>query len=195
MIEQDKDAFCELLEGIAGVFSTTKKIDVTVPMLQVYFMTLSEYSYQQVEQAIGKHLKDPKHGSFFPKPADIVRHIDSQQLTIENRAKLAWIEILGEVRRVGSYGNLDINDKQAVAALKAICSWKELCMTDQDKMQWIEKRFVDTYETYDKTPLDMLPDKLPGRIYLDKHKTERLEDKNRGKDFAKLLKSVRVNKQ
>jgi len=193
MTEQDKDIFCELLEGIAGVFSTTKKIEVTVPMLQVYFMTLSEYSYQQVEQAIGKHLKDPKHGTFFPKPADIVRHIDSNQQCVEDRAKLAWIEILGEVRRTGSYGNLDIEDKQAIAALKAICTWKELCGTNQDQMQWIQKRFVDTYETYDKTPLDMLPNKLPGLIYLDKHKTERLENKDRGKQFSKLMNMVKPN--
>jgi len=191
MQDFDKANFEALLRGIADICSTTKTIVVNRPMLQVYFMTLSEYSYEQVEQAIGKHLKDPKHGSFFPKPADIVRHIDSQQLTIENRAKLAWIEILGEVRRTGSYGNLEIEDKQAVAALKAICSWKELCMTDQDKMQWIEKRFVDTYETYDKTPLDMLPDKLPGRIYLDKHKTEKLENKSLGKDFAKLMNNIK----
>ena len=193
MFEQDKDSFCELLEGIAGVFSTTKKIEVTVPMLQVYFMSLNEYSYQQVEWAIGEHLKDPVDGKFFPKPANIIKHLEQSKSTVDERAKLAWIEILGEVRRTGSYGNLEIEDKQAVAALKAICSWKELCMTDQDKMQWIEKRFIDTYETYDKTPLDMLPDKLPGRIYLDKHKTEKLENKSMGKDFAKLMNKIKAN--
>lgn len=191
MIDSDKKAFAELMVANGEIYNKS----VSKSLMQTYFDMLSEFSIEQIKKAAYKHGLDPKHGSFFPKPADIARHIDSNQLTIENRAKLAWIEILGEVRRVGSYGDLDINDKQAVAALKAICTWKELCGTDQDKMQWIEKRFVDTYETYDKTPLDMLPDKLPGRIYLDKHKTEHLEDKNRGKDFAKLLKSIRVNKQ
>lgn len=193
MIEQDKDAFCELLEGIAGVFSTTKKIEVTVPMLQVYFMSLNEYSYGQVEWAIGEHLKDSVDGKFFPKPANIIKHLEKSKATVDERAKLAWIEILGEVSRTGSHGSLRIKDRQALATLKAICTWKELCGTDQDKMQWIEKRFIDTYETYDKTPLDMLPDKLPGRIYLDQHKTERLENKSNIKDFNKLLKKINPN--
>ena len=191
MIDSDKVNFETLLRGIAGVFSTTKSINVDRPMLQVYFMSLSEYSYQQVEWAIGEHLKDPVDGKFFPKPANIIKHLEQSKSTVDERAKLAWIEILGEVRRTGSYGNLEIEDKQAVAALKAICSWKELCNTEQDKMQWIEKRFIDTYETYDKTPLDMLPDKLPGRIYLDKHKAERLENKSMSKEFTKIMNMVK----
>lgn len=190
MDDSDKKEFAILYYSMGEYYD--KK--VSTDLLKMFFTDLCQFTIDQVKEGARVHRLDSKHGSFFPKPPDIARHIDSQQLTIENRAKLAWIEILGEVVRVGSHGSLRIKDKQALAALKAICTWKELCGTDQDKMQWIEKRFVDTYETYDKTPLDMLPDMLPGRIYLDKHKAERLENKDRGKDFAKLLKSVQVNK-
>jgi len=187
MDDSNKKEFATLYYSMGEYYE--KKI--STDLLKMFFTDLCQFTIEQVKEGARIHRLDSKHGSFLPKPADIARHIDSQQLTIENKAKLAWIEILGEVRRTGSYGNLEINDKQAVAALKAICSWKELCMTDQDKMQWIEKRFVDTYETYDKTPLDMLPDKLPGRIYLDKHKTEQLENKDRGKQFTKLMNMVK----
>ena len=94
MLDSDKARFETLLRGIADVFSSTKSIVVNMPMLQVYFMSLGEYSYDQVEWAIGEHLKDSKHGSFFPKPADIVRHLQTSEISVEDKALLAWGQVI-----------------------------------------------------------------------------------------------------
>jgi len=170
MLDTDKDNFCLLLEGIADVFSTTKKVVVNVPMLQVYFMTLSEYSYNQVEWAISEHMKDPVDGKFFPKPANIIKHLQTNELSTKEKAELAWAQIEREIRVTGSWGKLVMDDKQGLAALKAFTSWKDLCAMHVDKMTWAKKEFISMYSTYENTPIDMLPSSLPGRVELENHK-------------------------
>jgi len=172
MKDLDKADFESLLRGIADVFSTTKSIVVNRPMLQVYFMSLSEYSYQQVEWAIGEHLKDPADGKFFPKPANIIKHLKVNELSTEEKAELAWAQIERELRVTGSWGKLKMDDKQALAALKSFTTWKDLCSMPVDKMTWAKKEFLSMYSTYENTPLDMLPSSLPGRVELVQHKQE-----------------------
>lgn len=175
MLDTDKDNFCLLLEGIADVFSTTKKVIVNVPMLQVYFMTLNEYSYNQVEWAISEHMKDPIDGKFFPKPANIIKHLKKDEISVEQKAELAWAQVIREIRVTGSYGSLKLDDKQAIAAVKSLGSWSQLCASTENEMTWKKKEFISMYETYERTPIEFLPSSLPGRIGLVEHKQEQSE--------------------
>lgn len=170
MLDSDKANFETLLRGIADVFSSTKTIVVNMPMLQVYFMSLGGYSYQQVEWAIGEHLKDPVDGKFFPKPANIIKHLAANDLGPEEQAEIAWAEVMQCLRRNGAYGSLKIENKQAIAAFKAFTTWKEFCAMDASKLVWAKKEFISMYSTYDKTPLEMLPSSLPGLVELHNHK-------------------------
>ena len=175
MQDTDKVIFEKLLRGIADVFSTTKTIVVNRPMLQVYFMSLSDYSYQQVEWAIGEHLKDPVDGKFFPKPANIIKHLTAGELSAEEQAEIAWAEIMQCLRKNGSYGGLKIENKQAIAAFKSFITWQDFCAMDANKLTWAKKEFISMYSTYDKTPLDMLPSSLPGLAELHNHKEKYAE--------------------
>lgn len=170
MNDLDKPVFEQTLRGIAEIFSTTKKVVINVPLLQIYFMTLSDYSYQEVEWAIGQHMKDSKCGSFFPKPADIIRQLDANKPNTEDKAALAWNQIIREMRRVGAYGSLKLDDKQALAAIKAVKSWKDLCAMPEKDLTWAKKEFLANYKTYENTPLELLPSSLPGLAELHEHK-------------------------
>ena len=169
-MDSDKEDFENLLRGIAEVFSTTKTIVVNRPMLQVYFMSLNDYSYEQVEWAIGQHLKDPVDGKFFPKPANIIKHLTVNELSSGEQAEVAWAEVMQCLRKNGAYGGLKIENKQAIAAFKAFTTWKEFCAMDASNLVWAKKEFISMYSTYDKTPLDMLPSSLPGLVELHNHK-------------------------
>ena len=175
MQDSDKADFEVLLRGIADVFSSTKTIVVDRPMLQVYFMSLGDYSYQQVEWAIGEHLKDSVDGKFFPKPANIIKHLQYGDISIEDKATLAWGQVIREIRRVGSWGTLKLDDKQALAAVKSLGSWQQLCNSTETEMTWKKKEFMSIYNTYEKTPIEFLPRSLPGRIDLVEHKKEASE--------------------
>jgi hypothetical protein len=52
---------------------------ITQDLLTIYFELLVDYRVGQVAAAIKAHLVDPEYGTFFPKPADIVRHIQGKR--------------------------------------------------------------------------------------------------------------------
>tara|TARA_R110001599_G_scaffold322559_1_gene533659 strand:+ start:80 stop:643 length:564 start_codon:yes stop_codon:yes gene_type:complete len=168
MIESDKAEFKILMVGVGELYNK----EITKPLMRIYFSSLINYSLGEVEKGISAHTMDAKHGSFFPKPADIVRHLQSGDISTENKAELAWAQVVREIRVTGSYGRLKLDDKQALASIKALGSWKQLCASTVDEMTWKKKEFISMYETYENTPINMLPSSLPGRIALVEHKKE-----------------------
>ena len=166
MDDSNKKEFATLLYGTGEMYDRA----VSTNLLQLYFSALRGYSIEDVTKGIGDHALDPKHGSFFPKPADIVRHLQTGKLSTEEKAELAWAQITHEVRRIGVYGKLVLDDKQALAALRSFTSWKEFCLMDVTKQTWAKKEFLSMYSTYQNTPLEMLPSSLPGLVELQHHK-------------------------
>ena len=145
---------------------------VSTELLVMYFDDLLEFNIEQVRHGAKCHRQDPKHGTFFPKPADIIRHLQTSAISTEDKALLAWGQVIREIRRVGSYGSLKLDDKQAIAAVKSLGSWQQLCNSTEQEMTWRKKEFLSNYEAFEKTPVELLPSSLPGRIGLIKHKEE-----------------------
>ena len=168
MTDLDKQEFKMLMVGIGEVYSK----EITKPLMKIYFSSLADYSIGQIQEGFNKHVMDSKHGTFFPKPADIVRHLKAEEPSTEQKAELAWAQVMRTIRTDGSYGSLKLDDKQALAAVKAFTSWKDLCMMPESKMTWAKKEFISMYTTYENTPLEMLPSSLPGREELEQHKLE-----------------------
>lgn len=172
MIDADKQKFRELMMIAGEVYNR----EISKELLKAYFTTMTSLPIQQVSDAMMAHLQDPDSGQFFPKPADLVRHVigtsKKRAAEVEDRAAIAWACVEREIRRIGSYGTLALEDKQALAAIKAMGGWKDLCSTELDKMEWRRKEFIRIYETYDRTPIDQLPANLPGRIELSEHKQQ-----------------------
>lgn len=144
--------------------------NVSPALLDMYWQSLKPITLQEFIFGMNTHAADPKHGSFWPKPADIMRGIQAAQPSVEDKAQLAWSQIMGEIKTTGSYRALEIDDLQAMAAVEAMGGWHALCQTYEDKMEWKRKEFMSIYETYERTPLDRLPSKLPGLIELQNHK-------------------------
>lgn len=172
MRDQDKDAFTELMMAAGEVYGKA----ITVPMIRMYFAALAPMSIEQVQGAMMAHMQNPDSGQFFPKPADFIRQIagttKQQEAAIEDRAAIAWSCIERDIRRVGSYGSLKLEDKQALATVKAMGGWQSICQTEESKMEWRRKEFIRMYEAFERTPLEALPLSLPGRIELSEHKAQ-----------------------
>lgn len=190
MDDSDKKEFAVLFYGTSELYDKP----VTKNLLQLYFDALKGYSIDDVKSGVSKHALDPKHGTFFPKPADIVRHLQSGQLSTEEKAELAWAEIQQCLRRNGAYGGISIEDKQGIAALKSFTTWKEFCAMDASKLTWAKKEFISMYSTYENTPLEMLPSSLPGLVELHNHKEKhaQLGVQYAGDIMAKII-ANRVN--
>lgn len=75
MNNQDKKDFAATMILAAEVYNKT----LSPELLTIYFDLLADFHVDQVSDAISKHLVDPEQGSFFPKPADIVRNMNQKK--------------------------------------------------------------------------------------------------------------------
>ena len=172
MQEQDKAAFRDMMMAAGEVYGR----EITKPLLQMHFAALAHASIEQVQNAMMAHMQNPDSGQFFPKPADLIKQMTGttkqQDAVIEDRAAIAWACIEQDIRRIGSYGTLKLDDKQAMAAVKAMGGWQSICQTETGKMEWKRKEFIRMYETFERTPLEALPSSLPGRIEMSEKMAE-----------------------
>lgn len=172
MISQDQNKFKELIT----VMSETYGEEFTPAKLKLWWNLFKPHSIETFEQALFAHIACPDAGMFSPKPANLMKFINGtskdQQQLVEDRAGMAWQTVMGEISRIGSYATLKLEDKQALAAVKAIGGWKHICSLTTDQLVWAGKEFVSAYEQYDRTDVALLPDKLPGRIELQEQASE-----------------------
>jgi hypothetical protein len=172
MNNDDKKKFAEIMVTTGEMFD--KKI--TKSLMQTYFTVLSEHSIELVSKAFQSHLTDPEQGMFFPKPANIIKFINGtskqNEQALDDKSELAWHVIEGEIRRIGSHTSLRMEDRQALAAVKAIGGWKKICGLTISELTWAHKEFVAAYKNYERTDVNLLPDKLPGRIHLENNKRD-----------------------
>ncbi len=170
MQDQDKSAFRDMMMAAGEVYGR----EITKPMLQMYFAALAQIGIEQIQGAMMAHMQNPDSGQFFPKPADLIKQITGttkqQDAVIEDKAAIAWACIERDIRRIGSYGTLKLEDKQALATVKAMGGWQSICQTETSKMEWKRKEFIRMYETFERMPLDALPSSLPGRIEMSEVK-------------------------
>lgn len=167
MIEQDKKKFAELLT-VAAEATGYQISDITY---KTYWAVLNDLSIEDFERAINTHLLDPNDGMFFPKPANIVKQLlgteKQQTQNLQAKAEMAWQAVEGEIRRTGSWGSPKIDDGLALAAIKSLGGWSYICSLTMDKMTWLRKEFISSYQNYSTTPVEFLPQSLPGRIQIE----------------------------
>ena len=170
MLDTDKQEFRSMMMAAGEVYGR----EVTQPMAAIYLSALANVSIEQVQEAMMAHMQNPDSGQFFPKPADLIKQMTGttkqQDAAIEDRAAIAWACIERDIRRIGSYGTLKLEDKQALATVKAMGGWQSICQTETSKMEWKRKEFIRMYETFERMPLEALPSSLPGRIEMSEVK-------------------------
>lgn len=172
MNESDGNGFKSVLIGIGSLYDKR----ITPDIVSVYWGAFSGITLEAFKAAVSAHTLDPDQGMFFPKPAHLMRHITGtikqNQQAVDDKAELAWSQIMGEVQNKGPYSPLEIDDGQAVAAVKAMGGWIKLCGMTYEQMVWAKKEFFSIYETCERTPIEALPSSLPGLIELQHHKSE-----------------------
>ncbi len=102
MDDSNKKDFAILFYGLGEYYDKP----VTKNLLLIYFDDLKQFSLEDIKRAASQHRLDTKHGTYWPKSADIIRHLQSGEVPVENKALLAWGQIMYEVRSHGSYGSL-----------------------------------------------------------------------------------------
>jgi hypothetical protein len=108
---------------------------------EAYFVALSDLPMEALEQ-IGRQALNAK---FFPRPAELRQLAEG---TSEHSAELAWLELLGEVRRVGYMGAPALSEATLDTVRSLWGSWSQLCQTlpgDGPEVLGWAKRFHAAY--------------------------------------------------
>ncbi len=139
MTKGDMPRLARVLAVLAETFNET----VSDLRADGYMMGLNDLTIDQVESAARLALKESK---FFPRPAEL------RELAVgssDDRAELSWLELVAEVRRVGSYQLPSrLSAETLYAAEKVWGSWQRLCETlpsDGPEFLGWAKRFKNAY--------------------------------------------------
>ena len=128
-MDNQQEQFRKTMAMIAALYDK----EIVGPKLQAYWLILGKYPAEDVQVAAMKHMEDPKSGTWMPKPADILKHINGQELTTDQiiamaRLKNCPLGVMAAIQ-IGSY-DLDNQDsfylkQRAEEVLQLIPEWKE----------------------------------------------------------------------
>lgn len=100
MTEDDKPRFAKLILGLADYFQTP----LADAALSVYWDGLRTQDYDDIAEAARRHVADPQNGTFMPKVAALLRHIQIMRVDGHPGAEEAWSIVAAMMRdEAGTY--------------------------------------------------------------------------------------------
>lgn len=157
MSPTDKPAFSALL---TGCLQAIYEKPVSAMMLDVWFNALGGYPMDELATAFSRHVTNPDHGQFPPKPADIIRAIDGG---IDGRALAAWTKVDQAIRHVGGWRSVCFDDPLIHAGIEAMGGWIKLCETTSEELAYRQQEFAKRYRAMMLTRTNHHPSHLIGR--------------------------------
>jgi hypothetical protein len=155
MDTSDKRQFYALLKDVHSFY----RQDMTTFAATVWWEAMQPFSFEQVSKGFSAHAADPKHGTFLPKPADLVRIL---QGTHEDRSLMAWGKALEAMQRVGAYTSVVFDDPAIHAVVQDLGGWPKLCRSEHAELQFVQKRFCDAHAAYTRRGSFEFPRQLSG---------------------------------
>lgn len=89
MNDSDVEGFMQALDALSAYY---QKEPLPEMAAKIYFRGLAGYSLEQVSFAINKHIQDSEAGSFYPKVADLVKHLEGGSLTADQIISMARLK-------------------------------------------------------------------------------------------------------
>jgi hypothetical protein len=132
MNSDDMVSFVNLMNGIGDIYN--KKDLFSDDVIQIYFSSLGSFTIDQVSSALSAHLSDSKHGTFIPKPADIIRQIKGAAPTATETIAMARnptfpFGVLARIQ-IGSWdlNNIDYDNHNCLIsrANEVLQNWDEM---------------------------------------------------------------------
>ncbi len=142
-----KERFAKAMSALAEYYG--KPMNSAV--MSLYWQGLQSYSIEAIEDAIGRHLRNPDTGMWMPKIADIVKMMEG---STQDAAVLAWAKVMRATGSVGQYQSIAFDDPLIHAAIDDIGGWPFICQTKEDELPFVQRRFEQNYRAY-KTRSDV----------------------------------------
>lgn len=142
MTDADREGFAAVLFALGDTFDAA----ISDTRMEIYFRALADLPLQAVTDAAVVHMR---HGKFFPRPVELREAVDG---SLEDRAEVAWTQLLRLVRRVGYWGKPEWPDPVLERAAKELYGgWRALCERlpgEGPELLGAAKLFKATYAAY-----------------------------------------------
>jgi len=150
---KDESKFKEYLTALCEIHD--KKIS---PLLaSLYWKVLEPFTDEQCEKAFKTLIYETR---YFPKPVEFVEIIRGKN---QDRATVAWLEVLDTVKHVGHYQSVQFSDPVIHSVIESMGGWVRLAGDMKaDEEKWKQKEFERLYDVLSKNPRDKMPGYLPG---------------------------------
>ncbi len=153
----DAEAFAAILASIAQLYGKS----FSKHLSDIYWNLLEPYSLSELEIALKAHLRNPNGGQFFPKPADLIRHLEGGSGT---KALQAWTLVERAIRQIGTYQSLAFEDPLIHAVIEDMGGWVKLCAISLKELPFCSLEFQKRYEGLVHKAPHRYPSYLPGVI-------------------------------
>ena len=155
MKHEEKIDFTDMITGVAEVYG--KKI--STKLLDIYWLALEKYEFEQIRLAIQQHLLNPDTGQFMPKPADFVRYVEGKS---QEKILLAWQKLMKAVKQHGSYQSIIFDDPLIHYVVDEMGGWILFCRTEDSKLPFVFQEFSRYYAVCLSRPPEYCPKQLTG---------------------------------
>jgi len=163
---EEKKQFLEIMTGICEIYDK----QLSEKSLEFYMTVLEEYNFATVKKALTRYMLNASgSGSFFPKPADIIALIEGDP---EDRAEIAWTEVVQALERVGSWKSIKFRDPIINTVIYELGGWTYLGEKTLEELKFIRPQFVKLYRHYAKVGKVPKIRHLPGRTEVLNAQTE-----------------------
>jgi Domain of unknown function (DUF6475) len=153
----EAQAFARMLAGIAELYGKS----LSRPLSELYWNLLKTYSLSELQIALKAHFCNPEGGQFFPKPADLIRHLEGGSGT---KALQAWTVVERAIRQIGSYQSLAFEDPLIHAAIEDMGGWMKLCAITLKELPFCSLAFQKRYAALVHKAPRRYPPYFPGVI-------------------------------
>lgn len=152
-----KNRFARAISALAEYYGK----ELSEGVISLYWQGLQQFSIDEIETAIGRHLQNPDTGQWMPKIADIVRMLEG---TTGQAATLAWAKVLRAAGSVGQYQSVGFDDPVIHLVIDDLGGWPGICQTPEAELPFVQKRFESSYRAYRQRGSDLPthPRYLPG---------------------------------
>jgi hypothetical protein len=137
MTDHDK---ARLMQTLTAVYTYYEK-ELTKFAVTLWLEDLEGFPINAIEGAFTCHRRDPEHGRWLPKSADVLRHLTADA---KSSATEAWANVFAQVSSVGRYSTPKLTQAEA-DALRAIGGWARVCNALESEAGFLGREFQAAY--------------------------------------------------
>lgn len=133
---KDENRFLELMTVLGEIHDRK----ITRLLLDVYWRVLEPFLDEACIRAFHELIRTAK---FFPKPAELLEHLEARK---EDRAAVAWFDVVATLKRFGNYQSVRFADPVIHSAIEAMGGWVRFGLMEERERPWRQKEFERLYQ-------------------------------------------------